>query len=88
MDEDQSRFSVKASELVWTQCVYCKHLGPGGLCPAFPEGIPDEINYNLHDHHQPFPGDHGIHFEPIEGFENVEIKPLIPRPNSNQESLS
>jgi len=54
-------------------CESCKHLtrpadGDAGYrCDAFPEGIPDSILSAKYDHHQPYPGDHGIHFEPIEG---------------------
>jgi hypothetical protein len=34
-------------------------------CTAFPEEIPREIAGNKHDHRKPFPGDHGIRFEPL-----------------------
>lgn len=33
-------------------------------CKAFPDGIPDEIAYGTNLHLLPFPGDHGIQFEP------------------------
>ena len=33
-------------------------------CDAFPDGIPDEIIWEGADHHKPYPGDHGIQFEP------------------------
>ena len=85
MTEDLSRLSAKLSEMVWSQCVYCRNLEPGGKCPAFPEGIPEAINLNWHDHHHPFPGDRGIRFEPIDGYENIEIKPLIPTEGKNDE---
>ncbi len=53
----------------------CRHLTgvvqPDGTeaterpaCAAFPDGIPDEIAYGSNLHLRPFPGDHGITYEP------------------------
>jgi hypothetical protein len=39
----------------------CKHV-----CKAFPDGIPDEIWRGDNDHKKPYPGDHGIQYEPID----------------------
>lgn len=72
MDED--RFTMRAGEVEWSQCVYCRHLSPGGLCPAFPAGIPDEITYNLHDHRLSYPGDGGLLMEPKAGLEGYEFR--------------
>jgi hypothetical protein len=55
-------------------CWDCKHFqgdsDPGALspykCAAFPEGIPTNILVLNPDHREPFPGDHGIQFEPKE----------------------
>ncbi len=48
-------------------CGYCIHLRRGGqdrVCDAFPDGIPLPIWLGENNHQQPYPGDHGIQFEP------------------------
>jgi len=48
-------------------CTFCIHHFTGGkkhTCKAFPEGIPRKIWEGENDHKNPFPGDHGIRFEP------------------------
>lgn len=48
-----------------TQCESCKYWTGTSICAAFPEGsIPHDILFNLYDHRKPFPGDHGIQWEP------------------------
>lgn len=51
------------------QCFECKHFfgfeNGGRTCAAF-EIIPDGIYFGENDHRQPYPGDHGIQFEPKE----------------------
>ena len=51
-------------------CVYCRHLNmkEGRTCAAFPQRntIPLPIWLGEHDHHTPYPGDHGIQFDPVD----------------------
>ena len=55
-----------------SQCLVCNHFNknkswsPLFLCSAFDGGIPIEILKNEHDHTEPYRGDNGIRFEPIE----------------------
>ena len=57
----------------------CKHLaddllpidrGEGietdyvAYCAAFPDGMPEDDEWEDFDHRRPYPGDHGIRFEP------------------------
>ena len=50
------------------QCLKCKHRKPTGKdspCPAFPEGIPDDITDGRWDHRRKYPGQkNDIVFEP------------------------
>ena len=51
------------------QCATCKHFRAstdGATCDAFPDGIPRVILLDEHDHTEPYPGDNGIRYEPID----------------------
>jgi hypothetical protein len=54
------------------ECYECKHFHrdpnkkPYFFCAAFPFGIPGEIFFRGRSHRAPYPGDHGILFEPKE----------------------
>ena len=47
------------------QCLSCKHYVGGRFCLAFPDGIPQAVWVEDHDHRKPFPGDNGIRYEEI-----------------------
>jgi hypothetical protein len=48
-----------------SSCIECNRLRGGFRCEAFPAGIPPEILTGVHDHREPYEGDHGILFEPV-----------------------
>jgi len=48
------------------QCHECVHYFGPFRCDAFPDrDIPLEIFSGEFDHTEPYPGDHGVRFEPI-----------------------
>ena len=55
--------------IVSPQCVFCRHchLPAAATCDAYPEGI---LQRGL-DHRKPYPGDHGIRFEPKPEFAHI-----------------
>lgn len=66
-------------EIGISQCVWCRHRSADGRrCRAFPNGIPEAIQKNRHDHRHPYQGDSGVRFQPevveIE-FVDVETEP-------------
>lgn len=48
------------------QCTACRHYRDDATCDAFPDGIPVRILENDHDHRRPYPGDHGVRFDPVD----------------------
>ena len=49
-------------------CWTCRHYDERARvrCAAFPDGIPLPIQWGEFDHRQPFPGDGGVRYEPVE----------------------
>lgn len=66
MNEQEKRMNEPV-RLFFTQCAVCKHYFKDGYegsrCPAFPNGIPDDILYDHVSHKAPYEGDNGIQFE-------------------------
>ena len=58
-----------------TNCRNCRHYiepkpgYPGFRCKAYPEKIPTEIRLGYVSHNQPYKGDQGILFEPVDDSE-------------------
>lgn len=48
------------------QCATCRHYRVGMECEAYPDGIPEVIWRGDHDHREPYKGDDGIQWEPVE----------------------
>jgi hypothetical protein len=70
------------------QCFECVHLDRSGdfsilRCRAFHDEIPVPIQMNKHDHRKPYPGDHGIRFEPI-AERQASPPPTVRRPISSK----
>ncbi len=61
----KGKFTGTKSELIFSQCNNCKHRIKAKQCEAFKE-IPSVILANQFDHKNPYIGDNGIGFEPIE----------------------
>ena len=50
-----------------SSCVLCKHKHLGkNTCAAFEEQIPDAILSGENGHTEPYEGDNGIQFEPVD----------------------
>lgn len=53
--------------VVASQCLICRHFRPSRTtCTAFVNSVPGSIFVNEVDHRQPYEGDGGIRWEPIE----------------------
>ena len=54
------------SLIVEPECYFCRHVLEWPTCQSFPKGIPMEIRLGKVKHREPYPGDNGIRFEPVE----------------------
>lgn len=64
---------ARKDEFVWnkndveiSQCARCVFYVSNATCAAYPNGIPDVILTNQHDHKKAYPNDNGIRFKRIE----------------------
>jgi len=68
------------------QCSTCVRYRPevdfANTCDAFPERIPNEIIFNQFDHHNPYPGDHGLQYE-----EEIPFDEAMANLDDNQEPV-
>lgn len=78
-------------------CIGCRHYdrtapGPGIRCTAFPGGVPDEIFASQADHREPFQGDQGIRFEPVDdeavAYAELLFSPLADEPPEEEDEKS
>ncbi len=60
-------------------CTFCQRLhrntetnASPHTCDAFPEGIPHAIFWESEIHFDPYPGDNGLQFLPLPGYEDME----------------
>jgi hypothetical protein len=60
-----TKFSWREKEMNISQCITCRHWVRGGVCRAFPNGVPDVILSNEVSHKKPYRGDGGIQYEPL-----------------------
>jgi hypothetical protein len=74
--------------IVSIQCHLCKHFEFEGekegeyICPAFREGIPEEILFAWFDHRNEYPNDNGIRFEAmIPYFDEGQKRLIVNNPN-------
>jgi len=65
------RLDADANIPIYSQvCAYCRNYRRDPeqprTCAAFPDGIPMEIWQGKNPHREPYPGDNGIQFAPVE----------------------
>ena len=66
-------------------CIGCTHLDRTAKlplmdprCAAYPDGIPRGILFSEADHRQPYEGDHGIQFDPVDNDAATYADQIIP----------
>jgi hypothetical protein len=51
------------------QCATCREWTQNLQCRAFPDLIPEDIRTGAVDHTDPYPGDGGVRYRPIENLD-------------------
>lgn len=71
----------ESKHIISPVCHRCRHrnLDERDTCAAFPGGIPREIWNGQHNHRTPYPGDHGIHYEPMNETEALAFRERVLR---------
>ena len=72
--------NLPASVYPAPMCLTCRHFHDADdeatslTCDAFPDGIPEAVLTGEHDHRDPYPGDRGVRYEPLDrsGLINAE----------------
>jgi len=61
--------------IAFSLCMVCQHFDPEEKeflkCKAFANGIPPQLFTGKENHDKPYPGDNGIRFVSIKGYETV-----------------
>ena len=61
-------FAYKPNDIHFSACTFCKHDQGDGVCVAFPDGVPNDIQLAKNMHQTAIEGDGGVVFELRDGY--------------------